>query len=244
MSRAIVLVHGAQHSSTCWTPTVAALAALRPDIEVLAVDLPGRRTNPADLRTVGIADCVASVVADVERIGADEVILVAHSMAGVTVPGVAEALGAQRVSRMVYIAAAMPPNGESVLQDLVGDLQQDVTDKVADPGEPAPFPREFAERMFCNGMTPEQLEFSVAGLCADSDLLATTPVDRSGMPTSIPRSWILTGQDRAVTPDQQRAHIDNLGGVEDVVEIDTCHNVMISEPEMLAKVFAEYFDRS
>ncbi|MEH6796109.1 alpha/beta hydrolase [Rhodococcus sp. NPDC079359] len=241
MSHAIVLVHGGQHTSECWEPTVSALAALHPDIEVIAVDLPGRAGNPADIRTVGIADCVASVVADIENAGVDEVMLVAHSMAGVTVPGVAAALGADRVSRMVFVAAAVPPDGKSILQDLVGDLQEEVSDKVDDQAEPAPFPRELAEQLFCNGMTGEQTEFSISGLCAESTLLATQPVDRSAMPTSIPRTWILTGQDRAVTPEQQRAHIDNLGGVEDVVEIDTCHNVMISEPEILAKVLVDHF---
>ncbi|WP_216693549.1 alpha/beta fold hydrolase [Dietzia psychralcaliphila] len=241
MSRAIVLVHGGQHTSECWKPTVEALAVLRPDIEVIAVDLPGRAGNPADIRTVGIADCVASVVADVERAGVDDVMLVAHSMGGVTVPGVAAVLGADRVSRMVFVAAAMPPDGMSILQDLVGDFQAEVTGKVQDEAEPAPFPREMAEQLFCNGMTDEQTEFSVSGLCAESDLLATQAVDRSGMPERIPRTWILTGQDRAVTPEQQRAHIKNLGGVENVVEIDTCHDVMISEPDILAKVLVEHF---
>lgn len=241
MSRAIVLVHGGQHTSECWKPTVEALAVLRPDIEVIAVDLPGRAGNPANIRTVGIADCVASVVADIERAGVDEVMLVAHSMGGVTVPGVAAVLCADRVSRMVFVAAAMPPNGMSILQDLVGDLQQEVSDKVEDDAEPAPFPRELAEQLFCNGMTDEQIEFSVSGLCAESDLLATQAVDRSGMPESIPRTWILTSQDRAVTPEQQRMHIENLGGVEHVVDIDTCHNVMISEPDILAKVLVDHF---
>ena len=82
------------------------------------------------------------MVADIERAGVDEVMLVAHSMGGVTVPGVAAVLGADRVSRMVFVAAAMPPNGMSILQDLVGDLQQEVSDKVEEDAEPAPFPEK------------------------------------------------------------------------------------------------------
>jgi hypothetical protein len=33
--------------------------------------------------------------------------------------------------------------------------------------------------------------------------------------------------------------MQRLGGVEDVVEIDTCHDAMISEPARLAEILAE-----
>jgi hypothetical protein len=62
----LVLVHGNAHSADCWDLTVDEIHRLAPELTVLAVDLPGRRSKPVDLRTLTIADFVDSVVADIE----------------------------------------------------------------------------------------------------------------------------------------------------------------------------------
>ncbi len=59
------------------------------------------------------------------------------------------------------------------------------------------------------------------------------------MPNDIPRTWILTRRDRALAPKLQRKYIDALGGVQTLIEIDTCHMVMVSEPEWLAEILVE-----
>lgn len=51
-------------------------------MRVLAVDLPGRGRNPADLATVTIADWVDSVVDDVENALMGDVVVVGHSLGG------------------------------------------------------------------------------------------------------------------------------------------------------------------
>ena len=56
------------------------------------------------------------------------------------------------------------------------------------------------------------------------------------MPEGISRSWILTLRDRALCPTEQRLSIERLGGVEEIVELDTCHNAMIAEPARLAEI--------
>jgi hypothetical protein len=47
---------------------------------------------------------------------------------------------------------------------------------------------------------------------------------------------VLTGRDHSLPPRKQRGFIGNLGGVEEVIELDTCHNAMISMPEELAAI--------
>ena len=74
------------HAGDCWDLTVDEIHRLEPDLDILAVDLPGRGSSPGDLNTLAIADWVDSVVADIEDAGLDEVVIVGHSMAGVTVP--------------------------------------------------------------------------------------------------------------------------------------------------------------
>ena len=59
------------------------------------------------------------------------------------------------------------------------------------------------------------------------------------MPDEINRTWILTRRDRALAPKVQRKYIDTLGGVQALFDIDTCHMLMVSEPERLAEILVE-----
>ena len=117
---ALVLVHGGQHAGDCWDPTVDEIHRQAPELSVLAVDLPGRRGTPGDLTTATIGDWVDSLLSDIENAGLDEFIIVGHSMAGLTVPGVATKLGASRVREMVFAAAFVPPDGGAVVDTLPG----------------------------------------------------------------------------------------------------------------------------
>jgi hypothetical protein len=56
------------------------------------------------------------------------------------------------------------------------------------------------------------------------------------MPDDIPRTWILSLRDRALAPKLQRKYIDAIGGVQTLIELDTCHMVMVSELERLAEI--------
>ena len=59
------------------------------------------------------------------------------------------------------------------------------------------------------------------------------------MPDDVPRTWILTLRDRALSPKSQRRSIAALGGVQTVIPIDTCHGLMVSEPKRLAEILIE-----
>ena len=234
----LVLIHGAFHSARCWEPTVAELAEQAPSLRVLAVDLPGRGQNPADLATVTIEQCVDSVVEQIDRAGLDEVVVVAHSLGGLTAPGVVTRLGASRVARLVLIAAVIPPEGASDL-DLIPQPFRWLIARAIRLGVPRRVPSRAVVRLsFCNGMTREQRELVAGQLGPEAPQLFHEPVSRAGLPASVPRSWILPLRDRALLPRKQRAYIDNLGGVDEVVEIDACHDVMVGEPERLAAILA------
>ncbi len=232
-SPALVLIHGGQHDSRCWQPTLDVIARRAPEVRTLAVNLPGRQGVPGDLDTLTIADCVDAAVGQVEQAGLDDVVLVAHSMAGLTVPGVATRLGAGRVRRIICVAASVPPQGQRILDTLLPPIRLAVSRASHGSNE---LPRWMAKRMFTNGMTPQQRSFSLSVLIPDASRLSFETVDRSGLPAAIPRSWVLTRRDRSLPPRQQRRFIANLGGVEEVVELDTCHNAMISRPDELAAI--------
>jgi pimeloyl-ACP methyl ester carboxylesterase len=118
----LVLVHGGARAGDCWDLTVAELAGSAPGLRVLAVDLQGRGSRPADLTAVRITDFVASAVADIEEAGLGDVVVVGHSMAGLVVPGIVAKLGAARVREMILLAGFIPPQGSSVVDTLRGPL--------------------------------------------------------------------------------------------------------------------------
>jgi len=115
---ALVLVHGGGLAADSWELTVDEIYRQAPELTVLAVDLPGRRSKSGDLRTLTIADSVDSVVGDIEDAGMNEIVIVGHSMAGLTVPGVVTRLGAARVREMVLATAFVPPEGTTMVDTL------------------------------------------------------------------------------------------------------------------------------
>ncbi|WP_041939363.1 MULTISPECIES: alpha/beta fold hydrolase [Frankia] len=235
----IVLVHGGQHAGDCWEPTVAEIGLQAPGTPVLAVDLPGRRSVPADLATVTVDDWVTSTIAQIDAAGIGEFVIVGHSMAGLTVPGVVARLGPTRVRRMILLGAAVPPQGRSIVDTVPGILGWVARRKAATGRPAAPMPRLLARYSFCNGMTREQRAFSLSRLYGESTAVTTEPTDRTGLDRSVPRTWLLTLRDRAQTPATQRRSIEALGGVDEIVDLDTGHNAMISHPAELARLLLD-----
>jgi hypothetical protein len=88
-------------------------------------------------------------------------------------------------------------------------------------------------------MTSEQRQFAMSRLYPEAVSIAIEPVDRRDLPADIPRAWILTTRDRALSVASQRRRIDALGGVQTIVEVDTCHGLMISHPMRRAQILLD-----
>jgi pimeloyl-ACP methyl ester carboxylesterase len=234
----LVLIHGGAHAGNSWDLVVHELARRAPELRVLAVDLPGRGSRPADLSTVTIADWVNSVVDDVENSDLADFVVVGHSLAGVTVPGVVAKLGNPRVREAIFVAACVPPQGSSVVDSLKGPLALLARAGVS-INRPFPMPTAAARFAFWNGMNRDQRRFAAARLYREPVSIIAEPVDRSDMPEEVPRTWIATLRDRAMSLGRQRTYIDMLGGVDTMICVDTCHDVMYSEPGRLAQILIE-----
>jgi pimeloyl-ACP methyl ester carboxylesterase len=235
---ALVLVHGGEHSADCWDLTVEEVHRQAPELRVLAVDLPGHGNKPGDLATVNIADWVDSVVADVEEADLGAVVIVGHSMAGVTVPGVVAKLGPSRVREMILATCFVPPQGTAIVDTLSGPLAV-FARRAAGVGKPVAVPAIVAGFAFCNGMTRKQRKFTLSRLYPESARIPAEQVDRSEMPDDVPRTWVLTLRDRALSQRSQYRSIAALGGVHTMIPIEACHDVMISHPQRLAEILIE-----
>jgi|SRR5271166_434404 len=240
---ALVLVHGGGFAADCWEPTVDAIQGMEPQLRVLAVDLPGRRNKAGDLITACIDGWVDSVVSDIENAALDDLVIVGHSLAGVTVPGVVTKLGSARVREMILAAAQVPASGSALVDTFPGALSwfaRRTAKRSVQKGRSGGLPNALARFVFCNEMTPAQRRFTLARSCQESPSIMIEKVDRSGMPDEVPRTWILTRRDRsAVSMKVQHECIAALGGVQTLIEIDTCHMLMVSEPQRLAEILVE-----
>ncbi|MCU1373353.1 MAG: esterase [Actinomycetia bacterium] len=223
----LVLIHGGGFAASCWDLLLPHL-----DRPALAVDLPGRGGRAADLRTVTLADCAAAVAEDVDRAGYDEVVLVGHSLAGCSMPGVAGLLG-DRVRHLVFVSCTVPEDGTSTFDTLEPELQaMSQSNEGAGTLEVA-----VARAIFGNDLTDAQFDRCLADMVPEAPGLITDRVDLAPLRTSVPRTWVRLLRDVILPPVKQGRFIANVGGCE-VVDIDTGHMVMYADPAALAGVLA------
>jgi pimeloyl-ACP methyl ester carboxylesterase len=235
---ALVLVHGGGLAADSWALTVEEIRRLAPELTVLALDMPGRRNKPGDLRAMTIADYVDSLVGDIETAGLEDIVITGHSMGGMMLPGVVTKLGSKRVREMIFAASFLPPEGTSIV-DGSPWLISAVAGRIAKRNVPTPTPTWMARFVFMNGVPSDRRRFMAGKLYAESLRILTEKVSRRGMPDDIRRTWILTRRDRALAPKVQQKYIDALGGVQTLIEMDTCHMMLVSEPEQTAKILVE-----
>ena len=93
------LVHGAWHRGACWEPLAAELDGR--GFASVAMDL------PADQADAGVTDYAAQVTAALREVDGP-VVLVGHSLGGLTIPVVA---AHRPVALLVYLCAALPDPG-------------------------------------------------------------------------------------------------------------------------------------
>ncbi len=88
-------------------------------------------------------------------------------------------------------------------------------------------------------MTREQRALTLSRLCMESPNVIFEPADRSDLPGEVPRTWIMTLADHALSVRQQLDAIKSLGGVDTMICVDACHDVMFSRPRWLATALAD-----
>ena len=107
-----ILVHGAWHGSWAWEAIVSRLKAAGHD--AIAVDLPGNGCDSTPPQEVTL-DLYAAYVARLIDAVTGPVVLVGHSMGGMTVGQTCE-VRPDRIALAIYLCAFLLPDGMSVLE--------------------------------------------------------------------------------------------------------------------------------
>lgn len=231
-----VLIHGAWHDARVWRGVGPMLEAR--GHQVITPELPGNgvdTTPPGQVSLSTYAESVGRVVA-----GADEpVILVGHSMAGVVISCVAEAMP-ERVRKLVYLAAFMLPDGLSILDfyarfatpDMQGAraalrLSADGTYSTIDP--------EQAKHLFMNTCAVEVAAEGASHLGPQPAQPRKDPVRVSPARWgTVPRIYFSTLRDNTVFLPLQKRMYAELAPCP-VIEFDCDHSPFYSMPSKLAE---------
>jgi pimeloyl-ACP methyl ester carboxylesterase len=221
------LVHGAWHGAWCWERLI-------PELEghghaAIAVDL------PCDDVTAGCAAYADLVIAQTAGAG-DDLVLVGHSLGGLTIPLVA---AARPALKLVFLCALIPQPGLSLVDQLEREPE------IFPPGFGAGIARDDHDRSYWQdedaaadalyGDCPRQLtSWALARLRPQARLPSLEQCPLGQWPAVESVSLLATG-DAAINPEwSRRAARARLGA--NTVELPGDHSPFLGRPGELAEV--------
>ncbi|BBA99181.1 putative esterase [Actinacidiphila reveromycinica] len=221
-----VLVPGAWLGSSVWDEVAAHLRAAGHGTH--AVTLAGVADRRGE-QPAGQQAHVRDVVEAVEGSGLRDVVLVGHSYSGIPVGQAAGRIG-DRLTRVVYVDANVPVAGGSFVTGFPGGGE--VAEAVAANGGSwaPPGPEEFDGQ----GLTPEQTARLLAGATPHPGASLTEPAALARPLEDLPTTYVKCLLD---WPEPSAAVAELLtGDTWELVEMDTGHWPMFSQPDELARV--------
>jgi pimeloyl-ACP methyl ester carboxylesterase len=200
---------------------------------VRAVDLPGRGSRPGDLSQVTVDDFVDAVVDELVAMS-EPAILVGHSMAGITLPGVVGRVP-DRVRAVVFVSCTVPADGQCLLDTLDPAMRTIADEAESRRDSVAMLEPDLAIAVFCNDMDEKQTAFTLDRMVPEARPVLRQRISLAGLKQPVRRVYIRLLRDAIIQPSQQDQMIANMGGA-DVIELDSGHMAMISRPVELAAI--------
>jgi pimeloyl-ACP methyl ester carboxylesterase len=225
-----VLIHGAWLGAWSWDKVVPLLEKEGHIVE--APDLPGHGRDKTPIQEVSLqayADRVCRVLDDQP----EPVILVGHSMGGAVITQAAEHRPG-KVETLVYLAAFLPRDGESISQFSNGDTEALIGPNLimAEDGS-STLREEGVKEMAFADCSDEDVAWAKSLLVRQALAPIASPVSTTEKSFGrIPRVYIECLRDRTVSPSVQKKMYTALP-CRTVISMNTSHCPMLSAPEEL-----------
>ncbi|MDQ6616971.1 MAG: alpha/beta hydrolase [Actinomycetota bacterium] len=221
------LVHGAFHGAWCWDLLTPALHRL--DHNVIPIDL------PCDDPTADVSG-YAQIVIDALSSEGEDVVLVGHSLGGLTIPLVA---AARPVRRMVFLNAFIPQPGvafsvQASTETGMFPSTPEATWPVTDDDGLLSWPADRAIPALYPDCPDDVATWAASNLRRQSLAPHQEPCPLQAWP-QVPSSYILCTDDSALSPQwARRAANDRLG--QPAHELPGGHSPFLSRPYQLAEL--------
>ena len=231
-----VLVHGGGHGGWCYQRVARLLRSAGHEVYAPTMTGVGERSHLLT-GSVDLDMHIRDIVAVVEFEDLHDVILVGHSYGGMVITGVADRV-ADRIGRLVYLDAANPVNGQSLV-DVAGPVIEAVrpAGEIVDGVELVLLPAPEAG-LFYGVTDPDDLAWMADRLTGHPWKCFEQPLDLKNEDAlwAIPRFHVVCTSTLATRDAQLMAEARSEGRLWD---IDTGHDLMITEPEQVAGALLE-----
>lgn len=236
----LVLIHGAWHGGWCWHKLSPLLLAA--GHKVITPDLPGHGDNQTPPASVTM-DMYVRTVTDILDQLEEPACLVGHSMGGIIITEAAERRS-DKLEALVYLAAFLPRNGESLasLEQVNTYSSVPLNLVTSADGRTATVLEEKVVELFYHDCSPADIEFARRRLCPQSLGLLNMPVRISPAKYGrVPRHYIKCTADQALRDEFQDTMLAATPGTT-VHELNASHSPFFSMPEQLARVLLSICD--
>lgn len=232
----MILVHGAYHGGWCWERAVDALAAR--GIAAAAPDLPGHGRDPGWLADQSMDNYAARVIEQIDAAPAP-VVLVGHSLGGVTIRVAAQARP-DKVRKLIYLTALIPAPGERVTDLLRADTGSHAeTVKVEVEGMSAlAMKAGNLAAAFYQDVDARTLAWAEDRVQLQSPEPFRYRLDADAPPLGVPAAAIVCRNDKAISAAHQRTMAVR-AGCDPIIEMDCGHSPFAADPDGLAARLAE-----
>jgi len=226
MNPPFVLVHGAWHGGACWQPLVDELEARGE--RAVAPDLPCEDPTAT-------LDDYAEAVVDAASVFDEPVVVVGHSLAGLTIPLIP---GRRPVAGLVFLAGLVPAPGRSVGElDLADALHPDfgalaAAHTTTDENGASRWDRDGAIAAFYHDVPEDRLDAAIAALRAQHWGPINDPWPLEAHP-DVPTRSLTCADDRILSPAWQVRMAEERLGL-DAEVIEGSHSPMLARPADLA----------
>jgi pimeloyl-ACP methyl ester carboxylesterase len=235
-----VLAHGAFSGAWSWEPMDAALEANGHTLE--RFDLPGAGEDQTPVSEITLDAYAERLLAALgER--PEPAMLIGHSMGGIVIT-LAAARNPGQVAAMIYVAAFLPQDGQSLkgLTELPEGAGDQIQANMMVEGDPptATLPDQVSREARYNGCSDEQIAWALSHQRPQplGPFLEPASIPEGAL-DGMPRHYVRCLQDRALPPALQKRMLDT-AGVESVVELDTGHNPQLSMTAELAEALDRF----
>jgi pimeloyl-ACP methyl ester carboxylesterase len=230
-----VLVHGGGHGGWCYQPVARIMRAQGHEVYTPTLTGLGEREHLLS-SSVDLETHITDVAKLLQFEDLEDVILVGHSYGGMVISGVADR-ATKRIGNLVFLDAAMPQNGQSLV-DHAGPFMAAARSRsrVVNGIELVLFPGEDPMNFF-GVKDPEQIAWMKTKLtphpwkCFEQKLV----LKNEAAMRKLPQSVIVCSSHMN---DQARAALKALSNGR-FWEIDTGHDLMITEPAAVAGMLSQ-----